>query len=72
MSQYHYDRPPTAAVETAAPDRAQSRDNDNEIRRMRELIQQQQSMIDRLHRDLRHLRNRVDQHAYAVNRINRG
>jgi predicted nucleic acid-binding Zn-ribbon protein len=71
MSQYH---DPTAKPSTATNvgARQELRDNRDEIQRMREQITQQQSLIDRLQRDLRQLRNRVDQHAEVVNRINRG
>ena len=73
MTQYHYDRPPTTAVEaTDTAMRAETQALRDLVRRMREDITAQQDIIRELQRDIRSLRNRLDQQSNVVNRINRG
>jgi len=59
-------RPPR----TTAPDPAG--DTDTQLRRMREVLDQQQQQIQALERDLRRLRGRVDDHAQTINGLRRG
>lgn len=75
MTQYQSDRSGAAdSPASSAPRRAPMSDNSvrAELRRVREIMQTQEHLIQQLQRDLRRLREQVSQHANTINRINRG
>jgi hypothetical protein len=64
MSQYHYDRPPTTAVETvAAADQIQQRD----LRSLQDRVMAQELELQELRRTVRRLQNEI---RHAVNAFN--
>ena len=69
MTQYHYERPPTAAVESP---RAPSPVRPGEIQELRDIIAQQQDQIQGLERTLRRVQNELRQAVQAFNGQRRG
>jgi hypothetical protein len=63
MTQYHYDRPPTTAVETAAANQIQNRD----LRSLQDRITAQERELQELRRTVRRLQNEI---RGAVNAFN--
>jgi prefoldin subunit 5 len=47
-------------------------DTGTQLRRLKEVIEQQQQQIQELQRDLRRLRGRVDDHAQVITGLRRG
>jgi hypothetical protein len=64
MTQYHYDRPPTTAVETAA---AADRILDRDLRSLQDRVTAQDRELQELRRAVRRLQNEV---RAAVNALN--
>jgi hypothetical protein len=64
MTQYHYDRPPTTAVETAA---AADRILDRDLQSLRDRVTAQELELQELRRTVRRLQNEV---RGAVNAFN--
>jgi len=64
MTQYHYDRPPTTAVETAA---ATDRILDRDLQSLRDRVTAQDRELQELRRTVRRLQNEV---RLAVNAFN--
>lgn len=74
MTQYHYPRAPGTAVEPASATRAPIPESSMraELRRVREIITNQDNEIQEMRREIRRLREQINQHAQTINRINRG
>jgi polyhydroxyalkanoate synthesis regulator phasin len=64
MTQYHYDRPPTAAVETSAPPAKKS---DRDLRDLTSRLEAQEKELAELQQTVRRLQNELRS---AVNSFN--